>query len=96
LDQDSYILRFWEIQRPKAFVKPFLKGLLPKQRKQQCQDDTDENGGNNGKVKSEVLLSNDDISGESPDPGNFLPDQQKNPDEDNKNTEQDEHFTQRT
>jgi hypothetical protein len=64
-----------------------LRKLLPKQRKQQGQDDTDENGGNNGKVKSEVFLSDDDIAGKSPDPRNFLPDQQKEPDENNKNTQ---------
>jgi len=52
-----------------------LKGLFPKQRKQQGQEDADENGGNNGKVEGEVLLSDDDISGKSPDPRNFLPDQ---------------------
>jgi hypothetical protein len=63
-----------------------LKGLFPEQRKQQGQEDTDENGGNNGKVKSEVLLSDDDISRKSSDPWNFLPNQQKNPDENDKNT----------
>jgi len=69
-----------------------LKGLLPEQRKQQGQDDTDEDGGNNGKVESEVLFSDDDISGKSPDPRNFLPDHQKDPDENDKNTQQDEHL----
>ncbi len=56
------------------FVKLFLKGLFPKQRKQQSQEYADEDGGNNGEVESEVFLSDDDISGKSPDPRNFLPD----------------------
>ena len=81
-----------EIQRPKVFVKGFLKGLFSKQRKQQGQDDADQNGGNNGKVESEVLFSDDDISGKSPDPWNFLPDHQKEPNEDDKNTQEDEHL----
>jgi hypothetical protein len=62
------------------------EGLFPKQRKQQRQDDADEDGGNNGKVKSEVLLSDDDISGKSPDPWDFLPDHQEEPDENDKNS----------
>ncbi len=70
-----------------------MKGLFPKQREEQGQDDTDENGSNNGKVESEVLLSDDDISGKSPDPWNFLPDHQEEPDENNKNTQQDERLT---
>jgi len=70
----------------------FSKKLFSEQRKQQGQDDTDENGGDNGKVESEVLLSDDDISGKSPDPRNFLPDQQKEPDENNKYTQQDKQF----
>jgi hypothetical protein len=49
--------------------------LFSKQRKQQGQDDTDEDGGNNGKVKSEILFSDEDVSGKSPDPWNFLSDQ---------------------
>jgi hypothetical protein len=49
--------------------------LFSKQGKQQGQEDTDDNARNDGKVKSDVLLSDDDISGESADPGNFLPDQ---------------------
>jgi hypothetical protein len=75
------------------FCEVFLKGLFPEQRKQQSQEDTDENGGNNGKVKSKILLSDDDISGKSPDPWNLLPDHQKDPDEDNKNSQEDEHLT---
>jgi len=67
--------------------------LFPKQCKQQCQDDADKDGGNNGKVESEILFSNDNISGKSSDPRNFLTNQQKEPDENNKNTQQDEHFT---
>jgi hypothetical protein len=65
----------------------FLKGLFSKQRKEQGQDDTDKNGGNNGKVESEVLFSDNDISGKSADPLNFLANQQKEPDEDNKYTQ---------
>ncbi len=89
----SIIFLFGEIQRPNAFVKPFLpEGLLPEQRKQQGEEDTDQNGGNNGKVESEVLLSDDDISGKSSDPRNFFPDHQEDADEDDKNPKQDEHF----
>jgi hypothetical protein len=58
-----------------------------KQRKQQGQDDANEDGSNNGKVEGEILPSNDDIPGKSPDPRNFLPDQQKEPDENNKDTQ---------
>ncbi len=65
----------------------FLKGLLPKQRKQQGQDNADYNGGNNGEVEGEVLPSDDNISGKPADPRNSLPDQQKNPNENNNNTE---------
>jgi hypothetical protein len=64
-----------------------LKGLFPKQREQQGQDDTNKDGGNNGEVESEVFLSDDDISGKSPDPRNLLPNQQEEPDEYNKNTQ---------
>ena len=39
------------------------RGLLPKQRKQQCQDDADEDGGGEGKVEGKLLFSNNDISG---------------------------------
>jgi hypothetical protein len=60
--------------------------LLPEKRKQQGQEDTDEDGGNNGKVESEVLFFDDNIPGKSPDPRNLLPDQQKDPDQNNKNT----------
>jgi hypothetical protein len=87
LHQGSYIFQLGEIQRPKVFVKLLLKGLFPKQRKQQGQDDTDENGSNDGKVESEVLLSNDDISGKSADPRNLLPEQQQEPDENDKNSQ---------
>jgi hypothetical protein len=63
-----------------------LKGLFPKQREQQGQEDTDENGSNNGKVESEVLFSDNDISGKFADPRNFLSDQEKDPDKNDKNT----------
>ena len=92
LDQ-GHLFPVLEIQRPRAFVKHFLKGLLPEQRKEQGEEDTDQDGGNNGKVESEVLLSDDYISGKSSDPRNFLPNHQKHPDEDNKNPQQNEHFT---
>jgi hypothetical protein len=72
------------IQRPKIFVKAFLKGLFPEQRKQQGQDNADENGGHNGEIEGKVLFSDDDISGKPPDPRNFLPDQQEDPDENDK------------
>ena len=74
-------------------MSSFFRELFPKQCKQQGKEDTDEDGGNNGKVESEVLLSDDDVSGKSPDPRNFLPDHEEDPDKDNKNTQQDEHFT---
>ena len=77
----------------KLFVKHFLKELFSKKREQQSQENADDNGGNDGKVESKVLFSNDDISGKSPDPRNFLPDHQKGPDEDDKNAQKDEHFT---
>jgi hypothetical protein len=59
---------------PKLLSSFFPEALLPKQRKQQGQDDTDQNRGNNGKVESEVLFPDDNISGKSSDPRNFLPD----------------------
>ncbi len=65
----------------------FLKGLLPKQGKQQGQENTDKDGGNNWEVEGEILPSDDNISGKPADPRNLLPDHQKNPDENNKNTE---------
>jgi hypothetical protein len=68
-------------------LSSFLKGLFSKQRKQQGQEDADEDGGDNGKVKSKVLFSDDDVSGKSPDPGNSLPDHQEDPDENDKNAQ---------
>jgi hypothetical protein len=67
IDKYSYIQEDMRISN-----SPFLKGLFPKQRKQQGQDDTDKDGGNNGKIKSEVPLSDDDISGKSAEPWDFF------------------------
>jgi len=67
-------------------------GLFPKQCEQQSEDDADEDGGDDGKVESEILFSNDDISGKSSDPRNFFSKQKKNPNQDDQNTQQDEHF----
>jgi len=87
INQGLYILRFWEIHRPRVLVKLFLRRLLPKKCKQQSQDDADKDGGNNGKVESEVLFSDDDISGKSSDPGNLVPDHQKESNENDENTQ---------
>jgi hypothetical protein len=74
-------------------LSSFLKGLFPEQRKQKSQEDTDKDGGDDGKVEGEVLFSDDDVSGKSADPRNFLSDHQEDPDENDKNTQQDEQFT---
>jgi hypothetical protein len=66
--------------------------LFPKQCKEQSQDDADEDGGNNGKVESEILFSNDDISGKSTHPWNFFSKEQKKTNQDNKDTQKNEHL----
>jgi hypothetical protein len=77
----------WGKTAIQGFCQAFLsEGLFSKQRKQQGQEDADKDGSNNGKVESEVLFSDDDISGKPPDPRNFLPNHQKDPDENDKNS----------
>ncbi len=93
MDQGSSILWFWKYSNRKSLSNNVLKKLFSEQCKKQGQEDTDQNGGNNGKVESEVLFSDDDVSGKSPDPRNFLPDHQEDADEDDKDAQQDEHFT---
>jgi hypothetical protein len=62
-------------------------GSLPKQCKQQCQDDADNDAGGDGKIEAEFFLSNDDIPGESSNPRDFLTHQQKETDEDDENAQ---------
>jgi hypothetical protein len=71
-------------------------GLFPKQCKQQGQDDADEDGGDNGKVESEILFSDDDVSGKSSDPRNFFTKKQEKANQNNKNPKKYEYFPQRT
>ena len=67
--------------------------LLPKQRKQQRQDDADDDGSGDGKVKGEILFLNKDIPWEFTDPRNLFADQQQNPDGNNKDPQENEHFS---
>jgi len=50
--------------------------LFTEQCKQQCQDDADEDGSNDGKIEGEILFSDDDISGKSTHPRDFLSQEQ--------------------
>ena len=63
-----------------------MEELLPKQCKQQGQDDADENRGGDWKVESELFFFNDDITGEFADPWNLLTNQKKNTYRNDKNT----------
>jgi len=49
--------------------------LLPKQIKQQCQDDTNNDGGGDRKVKSELLFFDDDITRKFSDPRDLFTNQ---------------------
>lgn len=62
-----------------------LRDLFPEYPEQQRQDDADNDAGGDGEVEGEILFSNNDVSGESPDPGNLLANQQKKPYHDNQN-----------
>ena len=48
--------------------------LFPEQSKEQCDEKADEDGGGEGEIEGNFLLFNDDISGEPPDPGDFIAD----------------------
>jgi len=79
------------------FSKGVRGGILfPEQRKQQCQDDTDEDGGGDGEIKSELLLFNDYVSGKSAYPRDFLSQEQKKTHQNNKDTQKDEKLSQST
>ena len=64
--------------------------LLPKQCKQQGQDNADDDGGSNREVKSELLFLDDDVTGELTNPRDFLANQEKDADGDDKNANEDE------
>jgi hypothetical protein len=67
--------------------------LLPKQCKQQGQDNADNDGGGDREVESELLFLDDDVTGELTDPRDLLTDQEKDADGDDKNAKEDEHFS---
>jgi len=66
--------------------------LFPEQCKQQCQNDTDDNGSNNGKVESEILFSDDDVSRKSTHPRNFFSKEQEKTNQNKKYAYKNEHL----
>ena len=70
--------------------------LLPKQCKQQGQDNADNDGGGDREVESELLFLDDDVTREFTDPRDLLADQEQNPDGNNKDSQENEHFSQST
>ncbi len=64
--------------------------LFAEQRKQQCQDDADEDGGGDGEVESKLLLFNEYIPGKLAHPRDFLSQEQKKTHQYNKNPKEDE------
>jgi hypothetical protein len=70
--------------------------LLAEQRKQQCQDDADEDGGGDGEVESKLLLFNEDISGKSAYPRYLFSEEQKKTHQNNKDTHQDKKLSEGT
>jgi hypothetical protein len=70
--------------------------LFPEQRKQQCQDDADDDGGGDGEVESKLFLLNEYVSGKSAHPRDFLSQEQKKTHQDNKNPKEDEKLSEGT
>jgi hypothetical protein len=64
--------------------------LLSQDPKQQCQDNTDQDGGGNRNVERELLPLDDEIAREPSDPGNLFTKQQKDPGDDNENPQKNE------
>jgi hypothetical protein len=67
--------------------------LLSEQCKQQGQDNADDDGGGDREVESELLFLDDDVTGELTDPRDLLTDQEKDADGDDKDTQENEHFS---
>jgi hypothetical protein len=63
--------------------------LFPEQSKEYCDKKADEDGGGEGKVEGELLLFNEDVSGELSDPWDFIAGHQKQAHQDNKDTQKD-------
>jgi len=70
--------------------------LLPEQCKQQCEDDADNNGSDDGKVECKILFPDNDISGKSAYPRYLFSQKQEKTDENNKNPQKNKQFSKRT
>jgi hypothetical protein len=67
--------------------------LLPKQSKQQRQEDAYNDGGGDGEVKSKLFSPDNDVTGKPADPWDLPPNHKKNADDDDKDTYENEHFS---
>jgi hypothetical protein len=55
------------------------KGLFPKKGKEESQEDTDDDAGHEGEVEGELIPLDIDITGEPPDPGDLIAEDQEQP-----------------
>lgn len=63
--------------------------LFPEQSKEYCDEKADEDACGEGKVESELLLFNQDISGKPSGPGDFIAGHQKQAHQNNKDAQKD-------
>jgi hypothetical protein len=67
--------------------------LLAEEPQDQTENNADEDGGGEGEVESEFVSFDDEITGESADPGDLLSEDQENPDDDDQNPDEDKKFS---
>ena len=66
---------------------------LTEEPKDQTENNADEDGGGEGEVEGEFVFFDDEVTGESADPGDLLSEDQENSDDNDQNTDQDKKFS---
>ncbi len=70
-----------------------MPGLPSEEVEKECQNNTDDNACNNGKVKSEVLFFDQDVAGQFSKPWDLWGQDQQNPDASYDKPHDDENFS---